>query len=183
MYTFSNNSQNSIIPLSRTCEDHKHFYAAALDSIVLCLCVPLPAVLLWKSSAKGENLHSWELLPSMGSLTIASHISSCYPLGKCLYLISLVSHLVLSIRQWERNKLTVAINWYLLSLRKASCVIWSNCFWDLTSPTFKLLHYKWNSWEVCVCVCPWVFLLSTWDEEAVIWVRGSQPYPMDPWSS
>lgn len=60
VYTFNNNSQNSIIPLSRTYKDHKHFCRVALDSIILCLCVPLPTVLLQKSSAKDENLHNWK---------------------------------------------------------------------------------------------------------------------------
>lgn len=58
MYAFHNNSQNSIILLSRTYEDDEHFRTAVLDSILLCLCVLLPTVLLWKSIAKIENLHN-----------------------------------------------------------------------------------------------------------------------------
>lgn len=107
-----------------------------------------------------------KLLPSMCNLTIASHTGSCYPLWKHLYLISLVSHLALSIRQWEMNKLTVANNWHLLSFRKASCIIWSNCFWDLiavilpsTSGFCTASKIRW--WEVCVRVSPYMFLLST----------------------
>ena len=107
-----------------------------------------------------------KLLPSMCNLTIAPHTGSCYPLWKRLYLISLVSHLVLSITQWERNKLTVVNNWHLLSLRKASCMIWSNCFWDLITvvlppPSGFCTASKIKWWEACVRVCPCMFLLRT----------------------
>lgn len=110
----------------------------------------------------------------MCKLTIASHIGSCYPQ-------------LLSIRQWERNKLTVVNNWHLLSLRKVSCIIWSNCLWDLTTvihapPSGLCTARKIRWWEVCAHVCPCVFLLSTSDKEAVTGVRSSHHCPMDPWS-
>lgn len=78
-------------------------------------------------------------------------------------------------------------NWHLLRLRKASCIIWSNCFWDLITvillpPSFFCTASKIRRWEVCVHVCPCMFLLSTWDKEAVIRVRGSHHYPRDPCS-
>lgn len=75
-------------------------------------------------------------------------------------------------------------NRHLLRLRKASCIIWSNCFWDLITvillpPSVFCTASKIRRWEVCVRVRPCVFLLSTWDKEAVIGVRGSHHYPRD----